>query len=198
MDKEAVYWRVVWLRPKIAGSFDFTGEMLSDINVSNATIYPFAVNITQALADAVNDVSSRDFLVMNIFHMWESPSKILKGYFTDNPTLWAFHIFRVEYELVVWDKNAISDINFAMHDLLIHNGSTRYRFVDNLRRIFDLRFVEMFINTRPIMYNETIVAPDYDPDEWSAASCQLPQVLLLCFLAISVVTLYTNECQDQH
>jgi len=193
LEKEAVYWRVVWLRPAIKGSFDFTGELIRGINASNATIEPFAINITRAFADLVTGVDSRDFNVMRIFHMYESPAFTLKDWDSGFPTLWKMHIFRVDYELIIWDSNIISEVKFAMHDVLVDNSTTQRRFIENLRTIFDLRFSQMWTNNIPMMFNETIVAPDYDPSEYSAASCQLPPVLLLCFLATSVVTLYTKE-----
>jgi len=221
------------MRPKIKGSFDFTGEIRRGVNVSNYTLEPFAQNITEALAQSIDGIRAADFIEMNILHMWESPDFILKGWETGFPTLWKLHIFRIDYELVIWNRFIIAEVRQAMEDLhedwepyrkkkvirtyssvsknksnetnattttqpppAWYGSTTRTTFIANLYRIMECGFVEMYTNAFPIMYNETIEAPDSDPMAgWSAASREVPSfIFLLCLLGASI--LCTQEFQD--
>lgn len=186
MEYEDEWWRVIWLRPKIAGSFDIATELKRGINASNATIEPFAENITQALADTIPGVAARDFLAMNIAHMWEDQDFILKGWETGFPTLWKIHIFRIDYELVIWDKNIIEEIRWAMFDILEPESETMKSFRANLWRVADMVLREIFSNAVPIMFNETVILGG--PPSASMPTYPMPS-LMFRFLASTMVLL---------
>jgi len=192
LDREGEEWKVIWLRPKVVGSFDITGELRRSVNASNETIAPFALNISQAIADSIDNMTLLDFEVMNIYHMWAHPQFQLKGWELGNPTLWKYHIFRVDYKYIVFDPvNTLANAENGLLAILDPNSLTRARFEQNLWESLEMYLTELFANSPPYTLNETYVA--LDPSMASAPHL-VPSGLLLCILSTFLIIGPSREC----
>jgi len=179
LDREGDSWRVIWLRPKIVGSFDFVGDLRRGVNCTNATVYPFAVNITAALADTIQGLIPLHFEYINIHVMWVDPGFVMKGWETGFPTLWKTHLFKIEYSLVVWDVNIVDFLYESMYALLNSTSPLRLDFERNLLQSTELMVIELMPNMLPMIFNETLTAPDYSD---ATVPQQIPSALLVSFL----------------
>jgi len=202
LDREGEWWKVVWDRPVIIGSFDIWGHLARGVNASNATIEPFALNITRALVNSLEGVMTPDFRKLNIYHMWESPDFLLKGWETGFPSLWKTHIFKIEYELIVWDINMLQDLQRVLTNILDYfhivdygsHRSEREAFAEQLWVSVEFFLTELYPNTMPLTYNETMVAPNWGLD---AASHTMPSAFLIWLLlsgSLSIGRTLAGQC----
>lgn len=156
-----------------------TGELRRGVNCTNATIDTgFGVNITQALADTLG-IEPADFAFLGIYVMWVSPDFILKGWETGFPTLWKLHIFRIEFELIMWNVNEWSPVYSAFESILEAESIERAVLSKHLLASMEMYVTELLPNALPMTYNETMIAPNFQD---SAVPFQIPLTLLICVL----------------
>lgn len=192
LDKESEFWKVVWTRPVIIGSMDIAGDLGRAVNATNYTIEPFAENITKGLSDTLWRIEPRDFANIDVFHMYEAPGFTLKGYYIDedgmlvgNPTLWKRHIFKVDYQLIVWDVNAFSKVKQSLEDILVEDSVDRAIFANNLFASMEFYMSEIYINYYPLAYNETLVAPNNGYDDRAHHQAYPNTLIWLVLIAIA-------------
>jgi hypothetical protein len=185
LDREGDYWKVGWLRPKITGGFDIETHLRRGVNASNITLAPFALNISEGLTDVLPRVRLLDFEVLDIFHMWESGHFIMKGWETGFPTLWKIHIWRVTYELIVWDVNTYQTTIEGLHEILNLDSNTTVAFSNKMRETTDMVIVSILPNAMPIAWNDTIVASG---DIMAEGTCQVhPSLFLWLLIACATI-----------
>merc|ERR1719478_1311350 len=120
INREAKYWVVAWVLPKIMGGLDFKGTLDRNLNITNASMIAFRHNVSRSLADCLTGVHFSHFISLKVSHMWES-GNLLK----DNPVDdadkfedYQEHLFSVTYVLLIWDVNTLGGNEELLNDLL--------------------------------------------------------------------------------
>lgn len=157
--KEAKFWQVAWVRPKIVGAFDFYGRLYWRVNMTNDTVAGLKQNLTEALMGTLDRVVTADFDMFTFEHLWTSPLVL------DPETAVPLsdtreHLFSVVYELVVWNKLSLKHNENAFRDILNPGSDTLQLFEHLLHTTSNVSIMELFPTVYPMIFNETIVAPD--------------------------------------
>lgn len=185
LQKEAKYWSVAWVLPKIQGAFDFEGLLTTSVNLTNNTLVVFKQNVSQVLADVLVDVDISYFVRLDVTHLWQSYDELDVD--TGMPVSeQRRHLFSITYEVLIWDVN-VYWINWeSLLHLLVESSDVRQRFEGLMYWRNNMTLLELYPTNYPIAYNLSYIAPD---TEISGTRCLmgtrhlfLPLALLSYFL----------------
>jgi len=181
LNKEAKYWAVSWILPKIQGAFDFEAALTRYVNMTNNTLLIFKDNVTQALADIFIDVYVSHFVALDITHLWESNDE----FDADTGQLLTQdrrHLFSINYELLIWDVNTYWSNWEASRALLVVGSDVHRRFEWLLYSRANMTLLELYPTNYPITFNLSYIAPDTEVA--GAARCLMGTRHLLLLLAL--------------
>jgi len=180
LHKEAKYWAVAWILPKIQGDFDFVGSLTRHVNMTNNTLVQFKQNLSQAMAEILIDIHISHFVKLEIIHLAESNDVLDVD--TGELAEQRLHVFSVSYELLIWDVN-VYWVNWeACKALLVAGSDIHQRFEGILYWRNNMTLVELYPTNYPISYNLSYIAPDTEVN--GAARCLMGTRQLLLTLAL--------------
>jgi len=181
LNREAKYWKVAWILPKIVGAFDFEGALTRYVNMTNLTLATFKTNVSLALADVLLTVTPAHFDLLDITHLWESNDEYDASsgqLLTDQRR----HLFSVSYELLIWDVNVYWNNYEALRSILVVGSEIHQRFEGLLYWRSNMTLLELYPTNYPIAYNLSYIAPDTEVSV--AARCQMGTRHLVLLLAL--------------
>lgn len=186
INREAKYWVVSWVLPKIIGGFDFRGLLAWTANISNATIAEFRTNLTRSLADTLVNVESTHFDEVEVFQLYESMDEFDEE--TGQILSWdREHVFSVNYHLTVWDVNTL-EINLdALRDIVVVGSDSLAMFESSMLARANITLLETYPTNNPITYNDTVLAPDSELSS-RASPHRLDSRLVLVLLIVPTLS----------
>jgi hypothetical protein len=190
INREAKFWAVSWVMPKIIGGFDFSGTLMRWVNMSNDTISAFESNVTQTVCDCLVGIYPWHFTFFQVHHLWESKDM----FDSETGRLMSqerTHLFSVNYELLIWDRNVFKANEALLMDIFnwddnARSGSeTAMKFAELMYARANITLVDLFPTNVPISFNASVLAADTEIAD-VAAPCRIDARLLMLLLAISI------------
>lgn len=183
LDSEAKYYQLAWVLPKVSGSYNFAGELMRWVNMSNDTISGFQSDVQVAFAGSLVGIDPIPtfFKVFEVHHLWQSSNV----YHVDTGEIlnWArSHLFSVNYEFICWDVNTLQANEAAVREILRQKSKPWQLFADQMRASANLTLLELYPTTWPMAYNETVLAPDVEESPVSLATSRWIDARLLILL----------------
>jgi len=183
LNSEAKYYQLSWVLPTVSGSYNFAGELMRWVNMSNDTISSFQTDVQNAFAGSLVDIDPIPtyFKVFDVHHLWQSSNV----YHVDTGEIlnWArSHLFSVNYEFIVWDVNTLQANQEAVREILRQKSKTWQLFADQMRASANLTLLELYPTTWPIAYNDTVLTPDVEESPVSSATSGWVDARLLILL----------------
>jgi hypothetical protein len=163
--KEAQYWVVAWVLPKIVGGFDIKGKLTASLNMTNETLAAFQINVSRSLTDCLENIRIPDLEEFDVVHLAEveDPTDFgerRKGEIGDEELLTKTHLWSVNYQIIIWDDNTLADNLERLTDLMSPLSEMYACFEEELIMRTKIVNMELIPTNIPITYNETIVAAD--------------------------------------
>lgn len=169
-DLEGRHWLVSWVLPKIMGGFRFRADLPRGWNITNETISTFQYNTSTAVMSIMSAFKLRELSIWRMEHVLtetrpDGSFKVKYRNFELPPeflTLWNTYEFRFYYEVLIWDKNSLTQNEQALFNLG-EAGTPEY--IKFHKQMLDIASCHIEAGSllplmMPLTFNDTFIAPD--------------------------------------